>query len=170
MDEIKLKRQKEIFSKLMLWLNKNGARFPNIIIEHVSSIYRGIKASKYIKPNSRFISIPFKCIMSVEKAKKSEVGKLLDDVKFSPDNDHDWLALFLLSEKQKGVKSFFKPYIDTIPSHYNNFPHYYTKKEKEQLRGSFVLDMMYSRKLELQDNYEKLKKGTSRFFKKLNIR
>jgi hypothetical protein len=165
-----LENQKRIFSNLIGWLKKNNAVFPNIFIDHVSDRYRGVKASKYIKPNSSIISIPFKCIMNVKKAKESEIGKMITDKKLPIDCDHDLLSLFLLSEKIKGNKSFFKPYIDSIPSTYNDFPHFYTKKYKDSImKGSMLVDMIYSRNLEIQDTYNNLKKLLPDFFKKITI-
>lgn len=167
---IAIENQKRIFSRLMGWLKHNNAVFPNVTIEHVSDKYRGVKASKYIKPNHPIVSIPFKCIMNVKKAKESDIGKQIEEKNLPINCDHDLLALFLLSEKKKGKESFFKPYIDTIPSTYNDFPHFYTKQYKKSvMKGSFLVDMIYSRNIEIQDTYNKLKSMLPEFFKKITI-
>lgn len=169
MSSAKLVQQQLLFKQLMRWLSKNGAKFSNIYIEHYSETFRGIKVSKFIKKNSDIVKIPYRCIMSVKKAKECEIGKIISESKYTPSNDHIWLSLFLLNEKKKGNQSFYKAYIDTLPKHFKDYPHFFLKKDYDILNGSLILNMIKSRKIELQDDYHELKSNFPDFFKSISF-
>ena len=90
-----LKKQKKIFNELIHWLLKNGAKFPDVSVKHYSAIFRGIVANKFVKRGKIIVSIPFKCIMNVEKAKKSEVGLEIEENKFEPESEHLGCTIFI---------------------------------------------------------------------------
>jgi hypothetical protein len=48
------------------------------------------------------------------------------------------LACFLLQEKYN-TRSFFKPYIETVPQHYRNMPIFFDKDELKELKGSLTV-------------------------------
>ena len=105
--------------------------------------------------------------MNVLKAKKSEVGIEIEKRKFEPESEHTWLALFLLNEKMKD-ESYWKPYLNSLPEHYNNFPHFFGKKTNlAKLKGSFIIDFIKSRKLDLLDDFKTICENLEEFKKKL---
>lgn len=168
MSSVNLVKQHDIFKQFMKWLLKNGAKFSNIYIEHYSDTFRGIKVSKFIKKNSNIVKIPYCCIMNVKKAKECEIGKIVLQSKYRPSNDHIWLSLFLLNEKNKR-DSFYEPYIKTIPQNFKDYPHFFTKKDYDILKGSLILDMIKSRKHELQEDFNELKSNFPEFFKSIKF-
>jgi hypothetical protein len=48
---------------------------------------------------------------------------------------HSFLSTFLLREK-KDPNSFWKPYIDLLPTDYNSFPVFFSEDELKWLEGS----------------------------------
>lgn len=137
---------------LVDWLLYNGAKFPSLVITEHSAVYRSVVASKRVNRNSNILEIPRKCIITSDDAKKSTIGHDVDKSDFTPKDNHTWLALYLLQERESGC-SFFKPYIDSIPKHYRNFPAYYNKDEILQMQVSFSVDMLKQRQYVLEKEY-----------------
>lgn len=163
-----LKKQKQIFSTMMKWLNDNGATFPNLSIKHYSHLFRGVVANKFIAKDKTIVTIPFRCIMNVDKAKKTRVGKEIEEMKFVPESEHTWLALFLLNEKMNMEESFWKPYLKSLPLHYSNFPLFFGKNTLKKMKGSLILDMIKSRKIELEEDFKKIKNALPDFTSRLS--
>lgn len=66
--------------------------------------------------------MPLSHLITLEMAKETEVGKKITNHKLdllSP--KHSYLSTFLLREK-KNPNSFWRPYLDILPSDYNSFP------------------------------------------------
>lgn len=164
-----LEKQKVLFYNLIKWLRDNNATFPNLEIKHYNENFRGMVTTKNVYKGKPLISIPQKCIMTSLKAYESESGKELKNSGWEPHSSHTWLALYLLEEKQNS-NSFWKPYIDIIPPIYGDFPQFYRKAELSQLKGSFVLDMIRSRNLNLEKEFNDLIKAIPVFGKKISLR
>jgi histone-lysine N-methyltransferase SETD3 len=162
------KKSKLLFNNLLKWLHENGSKFNHVSIQHYSDVFRGVVATKFIHKNKIIVKIPLKCIMTQSKAKDTLVGKEIENSTFSPDNEHTWLALYLLNEKMDLKNSFWRPYIETLPKHYNNFPHFYGKKTKlKELKGSLILNMIKSRKLDLKKDLDKILEKLPDFKKRI---
>ena len=112
-----LENQQTLFSRLVTWLQKNGAEFPHLKIKHFNERVRGIVTTKNIQNRNVILKVPHECIMTTLKARQSNVGKELENSKWKFYSSHTWLALFLLQEKMD-PNSFWKPYIDIIPPTY----------------------------------------------------
>ena len=164
-----LEKQKVLFSNLIKWLIDYNATFPNLEIKHYNENFRGMVTKSNVYKGKPLISIPQKCIMTTLKAYESESGKELKNSGWDPDSSHTWLALYLIEEKQN-PNSFWKPYIDIIPPVYGDFPQFYSKSELSQLKGSFILDMIKSRNLNLEKEFKNLIKAIPVFGKKISLR
>jgi hypothetical protein len=82
----------------------------------------GVKVTEDIEHRQSFLKVPYKCLMSVQKARDHEVvGKLIREnpLLFNEDCSHDWeqliLFTFIIYEFQKGEESFWWPYLDLMP-------------------------------------------------------
>ena len=164
-----LEQQKDLFLKLTSWLKENGSEFPNLEIKHYNENFRGITMNKNVYKGNTILNVPHKCIMTTLKAQNSIVGKELQKSKWKPQSNHTWLALFLLQEKMDS-NSFWKPYIDIIPPTYGDFPQFYNSNELDQLKGSFILDMIKSRNLNLENEFNNIVKAIPEFCKKITLR
>ena len=164
-----LEHQKVLFSNLISWLLKNGAEFPSLEIKHYNERFRGIVTKKNIHKSKQILKVPHKCIMTTLKAYESEVGLELKSSGWEPYNSHTWLAVMLLEEKLK-LDSFWKPFIDILPPNYNDFPQFYNNEELKQLSGSFILDMIKSRNLNLEQEFNELLLAIPIFGKKITLK
>lgn len=147
----------EKYNILVSWLQQNGSTFPNLEIKHYSNTFRGVIASTNIQKNKCIMSIPRKCIITTILAQKSAIckellqNKKVDDV-FS---NHTWIALYLIQERNN-PESFWKPYLDILPTHFMSFPHYFDSSTLSTLSNSFVIDMITARKSNLEKEYNLL--------------
>jgi len=149
----------ERYSTLVSWLQKNGSTFPDLEIKHYSNTFRGVIASTNIQKNKCIMSIPRKCIITTLLAKESKICKELLQNRKPTDvfSNHTWIALYLIQEKNN-PDSFWKPYLDILPTHFMSFPHYFDSSTLSTLSNSFVLDMITARNSNLQKEYNILYK------------
>jgi len=164
----KLEEQKELFSSLISWLKSNGSSFPLLHITHYNERFRGVVLTKSVTKNKEILKIPNRCIMTTIKALESDVGKELKQSGWNSYCSHTPLALYLLQEKMK-YDSYWKPYIDILPSTYSDFPQFYKDEELKQLTGSFVLEMIKSRNLNLEEEYNQIRRFLPIFGKKISL-
>ena len=164
-----LKKQKVLFSNLIQWLRDNGAEFPLLKIKHHNESYRGIVTTKNVYKGNIILKVPHKCIITSVKAYETTVGKELKNSGWNPHSSHTWLALFLLQEKLD-PSSFWKPFIDILPPTYGDFPQFYNSDELKQLKGSFILDMIKSRNLNLEKEFNELVQAIPIFGKNISLR
>lgn len=66
---------------------------------------------------------------------------------------HTFLATFLLREKND-PNSFWKPYLDLLPSNYSSMPIFFSDEELSWLEGSPFLTQVYDKKCDLKKDYE----------------
>lgn len=71
-------------------------------------------------------------------------------------SSHTYLATYLLEEKHQGNDSFWKPFIDILPTSYRNMPIFFDDEEKSYLTGSFSLKKMAERIESLTTEYNNL--------------
>lgn len=142
-------------NNLIKWLKNNETKINNDIKIKQNDNNRFLYTNKKIKKNINIFEIPHKCIMTTEMAYNCNIVKLLNFFKYNFKSSNTPLALFLLEEKLN-LNSFWKPYIDILPKTYNDFPQYYNKNELEQLKGSFIIEFIRSRNLELEDEYNEI--------------
>jgi histone-lysine N-methyltransferase SETD3 len=164
-----LEHQQILFSNFIKWLKNNDADFPYLNIKHYNKTFRGIVTNKNIHRGNVILKIPHECIMTTLKAHNTEVGRELENSGWTPYSSHTWLALYLLQEKMN-PNSFWKPYIDILPPTYGDFPQFYSSTELKQLKGSFILDMIKSRNLNLEKEFNEMIKAIPIFSKKITLR
>ena len=146
-----------LYNSMIEWLQKNGSYFPHLEIKHYSNTFRGVIAKKNITKNNCIMRIPHKCIITTIHAKKSDICKELEKNMTSTDvlSNHTWLALYLLVEKNN-PNSYWKPYLDILPKHFMNFPHFYDSSTYDILSNTIVLDMINSRNMSIEKEYNML--------------
>ena len=143
----------ELLKTFHIWLSDNGTKYPGLDIKEHTDIYRSVVSKKRLVKNSIVLEVPRKCIMTRQDAIESKIGKEMTERKYQPQSTHTWLAFFVLEEIRSGT-SFFKPYLDLLPSHYKNFPSFYNEEELEKLSGCYVLDMLKQRNVTLKEEFE----------------
>lgn len=120
--------------KFLNWMSENGAKFDSITVEDFSGYELGLKIDKDVSQGSLVISVPRKLMITTENAQNSVFGTLLEKDTMLKNMPNVSLAMFLLIEKFT-PDSFWKPYIDILPSTYSTVL-YFTKDELVEFKES----------------------------------
>ncbi|XP_041353715.1 actin-histidine N-methyltransferase-like isoform X2 [Gigantopelta aegis] len=128
------KNREEFFPAFLGWLKENGVQTNSVEIVNYPSFGFGLQARQDLKEPELFLSIPRKLMMTVDSAKKSGLGAVYAEDKIMQAMPNITLALHLLCEKKK-ADSFWKPYIDILPSSYTT-PLYFGEDDLQHLKGS----------------------------------
>ncbi|KAK7103751.1 actin-histidine N-methyltransferase-like [Littorina saxatilis] len=129
--------REESFPALLEWLHKNGVDTSAVEINSFSGYGHGLKATKDIKETDLIVKIPRSVMMTVDSALKSPLGELMKEDKILQVMPNVTLAIHLLVEL-KSPDSFWKPYLDALPSSYST-PLYFSPEELQHLKGSPTL-------------------------------
>ena len=157
--DIKIKSKKfksyPIYIKFLKELYKYDAYFPKLEIHFYSDEYRGVCAKSKIVKEEIIMTIPKECLISLELAMETNVGKEIGKFMYSELNSpkHCLLSAFLLTEEKSEKWKF---YFDLLPKDFSNFPIFYTEKELEYLKGSPFLNQVLDKKIDMKIDYEKI--------------
>ena len=118
------------------WLEKNGAVVDGIEISEVSDSggELGLMATKELKVGDVTLTIPRKLMMSLDTAKNSEIGRLIEKDLMLQKMNNVALSLHLLLEKTSPA-SFWEPYINVLPQSHNTVL-YFSPDDFQELKGS----------------------------------
>lgn len=116
---------------------------------------RGVHAKVDIPPNHICVSIPRKCLITVEMGQATEIGKAILNSDLELDAPkHVFLMVYLLwDRKVNGERSFFKPYYDILPKTLRNMPIFWSDEELAYLEGSYLLAQIADRNEAIEDDY-----------------
>lgn len=148
-------READRWFRLEEWLRAGGARFPDLYLRYYSQDHRGVHAAKDIPKDATVLYVPHSHLMTTELAKTSDIGRRIHQSGCNLRSAHTWLACYLLQERSN-PKSFWKPYIDTLPQSYRNMPIYFTAEELAWLKGSFTLEKIEERIDDLKREWDNL--------------
>lgn len=116
---------------------------------------RGVHAKVNILPNTVCVSIPRKCLVTVEMGQATEIGQIV--LRSNLDLDapkHIYLMIFLLWDRKVNAdRSFFKPYYDILPQTLSNIPIFWSDEELSWLQGSYMLTQIADRNEAIADDY-----------------
>jgi hypothetical protein len=134
-----IKKSPEVEQKLFKfykWLKNNGALFNKLdIFTDTSTGYRGMYALDEVSYNENMIYIPDKLIINCDKVEGSVVSKKIR--KFYDkivDYESIIIALFFIEEIYS-ENSFWKPFLEILPTDLSNFPLMYSDEELNLLKG-----------------------------------
>ena len=146
------------WSHFLQWLKENGVDYSRVAIQEFSGYGFGLKAATDLKEGDLLLSIPRKMIMSVDTARKSQMGPLIEEDQILRVMPNVVLAMYLLGES-KNPHSFWLPYIKCLPSTYNTTL-YFSLEELKLLKGSPVLT-------EALNHYQSIARQYAYFYKRL---
>merc|ERR1719336_2193444 len=98
----------------------------------------GLRVTKELKQGEEVIRVPQKAMMSVDTAKASSIGTLIEKDPLLQTMPNVVLAVHLLIERNSPA-SIWEPYINTLPHSYTTVL-YYSNDQFEQLKGSPALE------------------------------
>eukprot|EP01113_Clastostelium_recurvatum_P029243 TRINITY_DN3528_c0_g3_i1.p1 TRINITY_DN3528_c0_g3~~TRINITY_DN3528_c0_g3_i1.p1 ORF type:complete len:486 (+),score=67.93 TRINITY_DN3528_c0_g3_i1:47-1504(+) len=134
------KRRWKVF---LSWLTDNGTPLPSVTLSHFPGTGRGLACSKDMKYEDPALVIPFDVIMNSERvSQNTNLGNDIYQLDIEGNHDHLILSLYLLYEKHKQA-SYWKPYIDILPSEYPHIPFYYSDDDLSYADGLILGEMEY---------------------------
>jgi hypothetical protein len=112
--------RKSYVASFVEWLEKNGAIVDGVEMADFGPKFGGLglRVTKELKVGDNTLTIPRKLMMSVDTAKNSEIGRLIERDMMLQKMNNVTLSLHLLLEKTSPA-SFWEPYINTLPQVYN---------------------------------------------------
>jgi len=119
---------------------------------------RGVHATQYIPPQTKCVSIPKSCLITVEMGQSTPIGRqiLLSDLELDAPK-HIYLMIYLLYDKKiNGIKSFYAPYYNILPTTLRNMPIFWTKDELELLKGSHIVNQINDRITAINEDYNNI--------------
>ncbi|GAX22917.1 hypothetical protein FisN_24Lh203 [Fistulifera solaris] len=172
------------FDRFEKWLRDNGARFDQLEIkvyddgsssssrgrgddsneekkdtvtkdEGEESEMRGVHALSHIPPNTLVMSIPRKCLITVEMGQATPIGQAILNSDLDLDAPkHIFLMVYLLwDRKVNGKNSFFFPYYEVLPKTLKNMPIFWSKGELAELNGSYLQQQIADRNQAIAEDY-----------------
>eukprot|EP00954_Amorphochlora_amoebiformis_P029444 1393171-Amorphochlora_amoeboformis.AAC.1 len=153
------------FTCMVKWMKDGGCKFPKLYLKYYSQDYRGVHTLCKIPPSDCVLFVPKNYLMTNEVAMESEIGKAIQNSGYDMRSEHSWLAVYLIQEKHKRAKSFWKPYIDILPDKYGNMPMLFGGLYKKFLEGSYALTMAKNRMESLKVEYDGIVKSCPAFRK-----
>ena len=128
--------RKSYIKEFSEWLEKNGAVVDGVKITEVGKNDEelGLKTTKDLKVGDVVLTIPRKLMMSLDTAKNSEIGRLIEKDMMLQKMNNVALSLHLLLEKTSPA-SFWEPYINILPQGYNTVL-YFSAEDFKELKGS----------------------------------
>ena len=116
---------------------------------------RGVHAKVTIPPNSICVSIPRKCLITVEMGQATDIGQAIlhSDLELDAPK-HIFLMVYLLwDRKMNGEHSFFAPYYDILPRTLHNMPIFWSEEDLNLLKGSYLITQIRDRKEAIEEDY-----------------
>lgn len=111
---------------------------------------RGCHTTEEVGYDETIMSIPLKCLITVEMGKQTSIGRKILAANIELDAPkHIFIMVFMLLDR-KEENSFFKPYYDILPATLRNMPVFWNQEELSYLRGSFLLTQIDERNLAMQ--------------------
>lgn len=116
---------------------------------------RGVHAKSHIPPNTVCVTIPRKCLITVEMGQATPIGQAILDSDLDLDAPkHIFLMIYLLwDRKVNGPSSFFFPYYEILPKTLRNMPIFWTPEELSYLEGSYLLTQIADRNEAIADDF-----------------
>jgi histone-lysine N-methyltransferase SETD3 len=116
---------------------------------------RGVHALTSIPTNTICMSVPRRCLITVEMGQETAIGQaiLRSDLDLDAPK-HIYLMVYLLwDRKLNGSRSFFHPYYEILPQTLRNMPIFWTQEELDGLKGSYLLQQIEDRNDAIAEDY-----------------
>jgi protein-histidine N-methyltransferase len=142
-------------ANLLQWLEEAGATISQFEIFSLGGGERGVRALANLARDETLLRIPRKCLLTVDDARSSEIGRLIE-AHADLDDERTYLQAFILQEKERGAGSFWKPFVDILPKSFPTHPFFFHKDEFTLLHGSFMHGMVEYQRAKLANRHADL--------------
>lgn len=148
---------KEDWDDIVSWMAAGGAEFPDVELIKYEGIadHRGVHAKRDLSPETIIMKIPKEFVLTYTMARNSPIGEVLaDGLEDYFQSEQLYIAFFLLEERALGEKSWWRPYLDTLPTEFTNVPVNFNEEEIAMLEGSQTYAMWESDTAEYESDYK----------------
>jgi len=120
-----------------------------------ASEMRGVHARTHIPPNTVCMSVPRRCLITVEMGQATPIGQAILHSELDLDAPkHIFLMVYVLwDRKVNGANSFFHPYYEILPPTLRNMPIFWSDEELSNLEGSYLLQQIQDRNQAITEDY-----------------
>src|SRR5687768_10474685 len=91
-----------LIANLLHWLEQEGAMISQVQVVSLGGGERGIRALSELAPDQKVLRIPRRCVLTVDDARASEIGRLIDVHAPRIDDERTYLLAFILRERERG--------------------------------------------------------------------
>mmetsp|Transcript_62639 Transcript_62639/g.75375 ORF Transcript_62639/g.75375 Transcript_62639/m.75375 type:complete len:633 (-) Transcript_62639:577-2475(-) len=114
---------------------------------------RGVHARQNIAPNTVCMTVPLKCLVTVEMGQSTPIGQkiLVSDLDLDAPK-HIFLMIYVLMDRLN-PQSFYQPYYDVLPKNLSNMPIFWNDDDLRLLQGSYILAQIADRNEAIEDDY-----------------
>lgn len=148
-------RRARKFADLMAWLGRSGAFMPQVGVCEVGEAGFAVFSKTDIAESRAVLKIPLSCLVTDTLAAGTPTGRLLADLRGKVAAlAHCQLSVFLLEDMERGRKSSFHAYYQSLPQQLPQHSLFWTTEEKSLLRGTCFLDDVQSFELMVKTDYE----------------
>lgn len=116
------------YIQLLKWAKRNGITYPGLRPAMFADTGRGLLACRRVHSGDCVVSVPSHMLITTRTAQNSPIWAPLASRYRKNLTPRQTLSIFLLHEKHLGKKSFWQPYICTLPTDFNT-PCYFTEGE-----------------------------------------
>uniref|UniRef100_A0AAV1V2T7 Rubisco LSMT substrate-binding domain-containing protein n=1 Tax=Peronospora matthiolae TaxID=2874970 RepID=A0AAV1V2T7_9STRA len=143
-----------VVSALLKWLEGNGTTDMLLEIRYLGKCEgHGVLAKQSLACGQVALQIPFRLTMTIESAAHSDLALVLKrHPQIPPD---EVLALHLMHERSKGKRSFFAPFIASLPATFD-LPVFWSEAELIELKGTNVLLLTQMMQRQLKRDYQSI--------------
>jgi hypothetical protein len=140
--------------------NKNQKQRPSSDLleqeEEEESEMRGVHARSHIPPHTICMTIPRRCLITVEMGQATPIGQAILNSDLDLDAPkHIFLMIYILWDRKiNGRDSFFDPYYQILPQTLRNMPIFWTPSELRALKGSYLLHQIADRNCAITEDYQ----------------
>ena len=126
--------------------------------ETEESEMRGVHARSHIPHNTVCVTIPRRCLITVEMGQATPIGQAILDSDLDLDAPkHIFLMIYLLwDRKVNGPNSFFWRYYESLPKTLHTLPIFWTEEELGYLEGSFLITQIADRNEAIAEDYHSI--------------
>jgi hypothetical protein len=124
--------------------------------EEEESEMRGVHARTHIPPHTICMTIPRRCLITVEMGQATPIGQAILNSDLDLDAPkHIFLMIYVLWDRKiNGRDSFFDPYYQILPQTLSNMPIFWTSTELRALQGSYLLHQIADRNCAIAEDYQ----------------
>ena len=156
-----------MLKKFITWLSNNNAEGVSLDFKEYTPTMRGVYSNETIASGTNIMKIPLNMIIhnDMAKNKSDTVQKLLKHNTIFISPAHVYITIYII-ETFNDPTHIFYPYYKILPENLNNIPLFWSAEEKEDLEGSYFMELINNKITKLENEYKKII-STVPYFKNL---